>query len=129
MTLQTKRVSLREPHHVPDPALVTVGSLIPDVHIIPTGPRSGNKQTARFVTTLGGSAANCGRFGPANGFSTAVIAAQQAGWVSGFCREAARPLGLRLLLQERTAIAPGCPSSRPTATPISATSSPTAWAR
>jgi sugar/nucleoside kinase (ribokinase family) len=84
-----------------DAALVTVGGLYLDLHVEPEGQGNGNKRDARFSHRLGGSAANCARFGPANGIATAVIAVQQAGWASGYCRAAAAEYGFRLLLQER----------------------------
>lgn len=84
-----------------DADLVTAGGLYLDLHVTPQREQNGSKQEARFRARLGGSAANCGRYGAANGIPTAVIAVQQGGWASRYCRAVAAKYGLRLLFQKR----------------------------
>jgi sugar/nucleoside kinase (ribokinase family) len=104
--MQQQKSALRH-RCVGGPAFVTVGSILPDIRIIPQGASVGNKYSARFAATLGGAAATCARFGPVNKLPTAVLAAQQAGWASDYCRDLACQDGLQLLLQERNSISPG----------------------
>src|SRR5262245_42301803 len=113
---QKERVAAKS-RSIGDPVFLTVGALPLDLRIIPEGKPTGNKHPARFAATLGGAAVNAGRFGPVNGFPTAVLAAQQTGWASSYCRELAQLDGLRLLLQERNTASPGlsvlAPNGRP----------------
>jgi sugar/nucleoside kinase (ribokinase family) len=103
-----------------DATVVTVGSCLPDVHVLLHGPTSGNKHGARFVDDLGGVASNLGRVAAANGIPTAVLTTQRAGWASHYVRQKAAGYGLRLLLQERedegpalSVIVPnGCPGRK-----------------
>lgn len=99
-TLQAKHLT-RRVFLASDPMLVSLGSVLPGIRIIANGNGAGNKRDADFVDELGGSAVNCGRFGVVNGFPTAVIGVQQAGWASGYSRDLLQGYGLRPLLIER----------------------------
>jgi sugar/nucleoside kinase (ribokinase family) len=117
MKVRTNRVPLTEPRCVTDAVLVTLGSTMLDLHIVPEGPRTGNQQAARVTTVLGGSAVTAGRFGPVNGLPTAVLSAQRAGLWADLCRGLAAQEDLRLLLSERHDDGPGVVAITPNGHP------------
>lgn len=86
---------------IPQPRLMFVSNVPPDIRVTRTGTANGAKTPAKIEFSLGGTAGNGAPVALANGITCGVAGVQAAGFPAGWTRQLASAHGLVPFLTER----------------------------